>query len=1267
MFASIASGSAELRAAWQLSTDDTFVSIGVAQNRPLIEQLKRPGSPQAWLGTPLPMPLMDRVWSEGVEVQTAWTFAGGVQDASSGTLTLRFTNSSPSLALRSVWRARPGHGPIEHWLELDNRSGRRVTVSQQDSLALTSLEPGPGTRIYWIKRGGSNASTQGGTYVESLSPELHLNLVSNCEDGSSPVPWAAVQVGESRGLYCGWEFSGLGRIEAKAKGDGKQLELRVGLLPGFKTDVEAGETFLVPPAFVGCYVGDMDDGSYTLHRWIIDKLRSPMPAGVPDPTLAYNLYLDAGGPKAREADVLRSAEFCRDLGFETFMPDAMWFPECGDWRWDDARFPNGVGPIEEFVHGHGMNMALWCAWSNGGISQAPGALSVRGPVGHPDWFNTDFAPDWKPGPFYGGRLCLGCPEARDWAISKTKWLVGQHHLDYLKHDIGPIVTQCNKTTHRHHYGVDTSYWAALGYYAVQEELRRAFPRLILENCSGGGHLKDYGAMARTHYVVTTDTLSNLPDRQSFYDSTFAFPPLVLQAYTYEREYHVPGDDPGPFLWRSAMMGAWQIDPTHTRIWTARERESARRAAAVYKSWIRPMLRDVKVHHVLPRPDGTNWDGLFYFSEPLQRGTLFIFRPDARDKEKTVKLKGLNPAQSYRVWSEDGSVNPAERSGAGWMTEGVTIQLPECYTSDLVYVQEIGKQNGAQFHGKPYTGDDLYSDTWVANDAAGRMVPGFGECGPPKPDKTVGIFYWTWHRPTGGGPNDNTRIIAAATDGKINWPSNDTPFHWGEPELGYYLSTDPFVIRKHASMLADAGVDVILFDTTNPPFTWKEQYEALCREYATMRREGVRTPAIAFIAPFGDPRPVTDQLWRDLYEPGRWKELWFKWEDKPFLLANKDFIKDKAQLEFFTFRRPMPDYWIGPTGPDQWSWLEVYPQHLFRNSRGEAEQMSVGVAQNALPHTPGPAPMSDRVGAMGRSWHDGRLDERPGAADLGLNFDEQWKHALQVNPRLIFVTGWNEWVAGRYAHWSKYTDADCYFPGGLFVDEYTREYSRDCEPMRGGHTDNYYYQLASWVRRYKGVRQRPLAKGPSRITIDGQFDDWSEVTPEFRDTIGDTLHRNHPGYGDLVYRNDTGRNDFVIAKAAYDDAHLYFFVQTLDPITPHTDPNWMLLFLDADQNPSTGWFGYDFVVNLEVSSDTRTTVKAWHGGRWQTVGEGTYRVNGNGLEWAIPRALVGQTNGLPAFDFHWADNILGLNDPAEFGINGDSAPNRRWNYRYEVAR
>ncbi len=573
-----------------------------------------------------------------------------------------------------------------------------------------------------------------------------------------------------------------------------------------------------------------------------------------------------------------------------------------------------------------------------------------------------------------------------------------------------------------------------------------------------------------------------------------------------------------------------------------------------------------------------------------------------------------------------------------------------------------------FAGQPYADGDLFSDTWVATDALARTQPGIAEAGPVRPDKWVGIFYWTWHVPRGtGGPNDNTKLIATAKDGKINWPENGCPHHWGEPELGYYMMTDPFVIRKHASMLVDAGIDVVFFDTTNPPFTWKDEYEVLCRTYTAMRAEGNQTPAICFICPFGDPSPVLNQIWKDLYQPDRWSDLWFRWESKPLVLANKDHVKNSEMREFFSFRRPMPDYWLGPSGPDQWSWLEVYPQHVFRNSRGEVEQMSVGVAQNALPQTPGPAAMSDKRGAMGRSWHQGARDRRPLALELGPNFDEQWGRVMTVDPQFVFVTGWNEWVAGRYTQWSKYTDQDAYFPGGLFVDQYNREYSRDCEPMSGGHSDNYYYQLASWVRRFKGVRPPATAKGPAAIVVDGQFSDWDAVQLEFRDTIGDVVHRDHRGYGDLVYKNSTGRNDFVICKAAYDAEHLYFFAQTRAAITPSSDPMWMLLLLDTDQDATTGWLGYDYIVNHEVVGDNTTVVQRWHQGTWQAIGNATYRVNGNGLELAISRELIGLQAETPACDFHWADNLQSFQGVAELGLNGDSAPNRRWNYRFSVAR
>lgn len=561
--------------------------------------------------------------------------------------------------------------------------------------------------------------------------------------------------------------------------------------------------------------------------------------------------------------------------------------------------------------------------------------------------------------------------------------------------------------------------------------------------------------------------------------------------------------------------------------------------------------------------------------------------------------------------------------------------------------------------------DLYSDTWIATDALGRTLPGAEACGPPRADKTVGIFYWTWHtQHAGQGPFDNTRIIAENPDNP-QWGPLTAPHHWGRPELGYYISTDSYVIRKHASMLADAGVDVVIFDTTNPPFTFKDSYMALCREYRAMRRQGNRTPQIAFLTPFWDPAVVVQTVYNDLYAQGLYEELWFRWDGKPLIMADPAFIKDPNIVQFFTFRKPVPSYFTGPSGPDQWGWLEVYPQHIFRDKAGHAEQVTVGVAQNAV--GPDLSAMSHKDGARGRSWHAAAKDPDPNAVHHGYNVTEQWTRALKIDPAFIFITGWNEWVAGRFDKWYKYTGRDSYYPDALFVDQYNHEYSRDIEPMKGGHTDSYYYQMVNYIRRFKGVRPSPPVSRPGDITVDGRFDDWTEVEPEYRDTIGDTLHRDHRGYGDTHYTNTTGRNDIILCRMAFDAENLYAYARTAEPLSAPTDPNWMLLFLDTDLDHETGWEGYDYMVNAEVLSSKTTTLKTVRdNGTWSTAARISFRAAGNELELQIPLSAIGHRPGERiSLGFHWADNIPSRTDITAFSTGGDSAPNRRFNYRYVV--
>jgi hypothetical protein len=569
--------------------------------------------------------------------------------------------------------------------------------------------------------------------------------------------------------------------------------------------------------------------------------------------------------------------------------------------------------------------------------------------------------------------------------------------------------------------------------------------------------------------------------------------------------------------------------------------------------------------------------------------------------------------------------------------------------------------GAGFQAGP--GWDLWSDTWVATDALGRHVPAFAEVGPPRADRTVGIFYFLWHGAhIQGGPYDVTRILAQAAEAMRQpdnplWGSLHAPHHWGESLFGYYLTDDEGVLRKHAQMLADAGVDVVVFDVTNQ-LTYPEWYRALLRVWSEARALGNRTPQVAFLTPFWDPGKVVRELWRDLYQPGLYRELWFTWEGKPLILADPELLSDGDAARFaafFTFRKPQPDYFQGPTRSNMWSWLEVFPQHVFRNTRGENEQMSVGVAQNAVGNRLGS--MSE-PGARGRSYHHGAADPRPNAVWHGLNVAEQWERALREDPRFVFITGWNEWIAGRFNEFNGVR-----LPV-MFVDQFDQEHSRDLEPMRGGHGDNYYYQMAGYIRRYKGARPLPpVRSGP--VKIDGAFADWRGVTPEYRDTIGDPVSRRHRGWDPkVIYENHTGRNDFVAAKVSADTRQARFHVRTREPITPRTGSAWMLLFLDVDADARTGWLGYDFVVNRFGAKRGTVSLERNLGGRyeWLRVGEVALRSAGRELELALPWRQLGLRRPPPALDFKWVDNLRETGEASDFTLNGDAAPNDRFNYR-----
>jgi hypothetical protein len=238
---------AENQNVWRLSTDDTAIVVEVQQGVSVVTWLGAKPGGSNWLLGSSPEVLLPAVTQQGKSVPTSWHFDGGALDPESGQLILRFSNATPALELQSIWRARPGRGPVEHWLNIINKSGGVITIGHQDSLVLSHLAlPANKSLDAWsIKRGASNATLQGGTITRSVGKNSNETLTSNPTDGASPVPWLALQAGTSHGLYVGWEFSGIGRIHfqtfsggaAAPASDPAPLTIEVGNVPEFKTDV----------------------------------------------------------------------------------------------------------------------------------------------------------------------------------------------------------------------------------------------------------------------------------------------------------------------------------------------------------------------------------------------------------------------------------------------------------------------------------------------------------------------------------------------------------------------------------------------------------------------------------------------------------------------------------------------------------------------------------------------------------------------------------------------------------------------------------------------------------------------------------------------------------------------------------------------------------------------------------------------------------------------------------------------------------------------
>ena len=578
----------------------------------------------------------------------------------------------------------------------------------------------------------------------------------------------------------------------------------------------------------------------------------------------------------------------------------------------------------------------------------------------------------------------------------------------------------------------------------------------------------------------------------------------------------------------------------------------------------------------------------------------------------------------------------------------------------------------------------YSDVdgaYYAVDDLGRVVTTDAEAGQLR-DRKVGIFYFLWQGQHGtDGPYDNYQIVLNNPDAlksESNWMKagggkQGAHHFWGEPMFGYYTSNDTWVMRKHCQMLTDAGVDFIFFDTTNAV-----DYSASARKLIEVWYEyleaGFDVPKITYYtnSSSGD---TINKIYKNIYNNAKLREkyprldeLFFNWDGKPMIIGDPD---DPAlSQECKDYFRIKHTVWPNDDRYDDgFPWMEFgrnMTDEAVYGLDGRKEVVNVSIAQHDATCT---MSLTAWYGANDRtrSWHNGSNDTSEDAMNYAYNFSEQWEWAISVDPEMVSVTGWNEWVAQRQAPTKKYAI--------IFVDCADPNTSRDAEPVNGLFGDNYYMRLIHYIRLYKGIKNRVNVGDNITIDVDGSFDQWDNaaITAKYTDYANDTVDRSAKGFGKLKYTDETGRNDFVSIKMARDTQNLYFYAQTAADITPSTDDNWMTLFIASGAPGNPVWAQlFDYAVNLEKPNGNEAVLSRYTAaGTWEKAGTCKMKVEGNKIMIEVSRDTLGipDNDGKTVLDvkFKWADNYQygedGNLDVFSFYKNGDAAPIGRMAYLF----
>ncbi|MBS1164702.1 MAG: alpha-galactosidase [Proteobacteria bacterium] len=462
-----------------------------------------------------------------------------------------------------------------------------------------------------------------------LAPGITLQESRRGRTSHDRQPYLGVTVGAARfAFHLGW--SGNHLVAVDTLDDGRRLVHLGALFEPGEIRLSRGDSYQSPVVYAA-------EDAAALQAFVRSDILS-WPGGAMSPR-PVTLNTWEGNYFDHRLDSLKAqADAAAALGIERFVLDDGWFgrrdddtTSLGDWIVDHRKYPDGLKPLVDHVTSLGMQFGIWFE---------PEMVNEDSDLyrAHPDW-----ALKVEGRPLLRSRhqqvLDLTRPEVTDYLFGKIAAVLSSLAVSYIKWDMNRDLTHVGGADGR---AVTTAQTRAT--HALMARVRAAFPHVEIESCSSGGGRTDYGALANTQRVWTSDCTDALDRLEIQRGASLFLPPEIMGAHVSANPSHQSGRTLS-LTFRALVAMAYHLGvELNPLVMSAAERTELAGYIALHKR-LRPLLHAPSANFNLDPRDGRYvWGAM-----TAEHAAIFVAQGPTMIAEQPEPLVLRLPGAPERMW------------------------------------------------------------------------------------------------------------------------------------------------------------------------------------------------------------------------------------------------------------------------------------------------------------------------------------------------------------------------------------------------------------------------------------------------------------------------------------------------------------------------------------------------------------------------------------------------------------------------------------------